>query len=166
MIRGYENNYLACSFRYLNCGFNTYDQLGRGDKLVQYGQYTDKNLVTKTVYSPAVIPFYNFTFTLSILYAPIAMIWHAIVCWIKRKTETTNFHATQFVLAGTVFLYGMALSVMCMHIDRYMFPVYAFAIIILINDIAYGFRNFRQRPYNIKKDKMNHENTHYNTNLQ
>lgn len=153
LIRGYENYHLACSFRYLDYNFNTYDQLGRGDKLIQFGQYTDSNLVTKTIYSPSVIPFYNFTFTLSILYAPIAMIWHAIASWIKRKKENANFHVTQFVLAGTTFFYGMALSVMCMHIDRYMFPVYSFAMIVLINDIVYGYRKIHKRQYCIKKDK-------------
>lgn len=139
-VRGYENYAIGCYPRYYKHGINTYEQLGRGDKLVQYGQYTDDNLTVKILYSPFMIAFHNFLFTFSFIYAPLAMVWHAVVCWLNRKKEAGDFHAIQFILAGTAFLYGMALSIMCMHIDRYMFPVYAFVVVVLIGDIIYWIR--------------------------
>ena len=72
-IRGYENYSIGCFPRYYHYGLNTYEQMGRGDKLVQYGQYTDQNIVTKFLYSHKVILFYNFTFTFSLIYTPFAM---------------------------------------------------------------------------------------------
>lgn len=131
--RGLENTALALYPRYYKLRLNTYDQFGTTERMRQYGVYTDENLVTACLYNKTVRQIYNFVFTVSMLYAPIALIIHTILSLIKRNDI---YHMLQIVLAGTVFLYGMALSFMCMRIDRYMFPVLSFSIIVIVADIV------------------------------
>lgn len=138
-IRGYENENLACKVRNYHFGKNTFsDSDGR---VKQYGSYVDRNIVINTIYSDVMIKIYNFIHTISFVYAPIGMIVHMLIFIFRRKKEETMYHGIMFVLTGTSFLYGMAITVMAMQIDRYLFPVFVFASIACILDIRKSIKS-------------------------
>ncbi len=133
--RGLENMALALYPRYYDYIDNTYDEFGFTESLIPYGQYVDTNIVTEALYSKGMITLSNFLYSISIIYAPISFLIHLIVLlWNFRKKQYDGNNMV-LILSGTVMLYGLAMSMMCMRIDRYMFPVLAFGLMVILLDL-------------------------------
>ena len=163
---GLENVLLAEYPRYYASINNTYEELGTNEEMISLGQYVDDNFVIGKLYNKDALFFNNCLYTIVILYAPISMVLHAILFVCEWRKYRTNSNSIIFSLAGTVFFYGVALSVMCMRIDRYMFPVFGIGIIVLIADIMkLGECIYKGCRVIIKKGKKI-ESTNNNTKLQ
>lgn len=142
LVRGLENASLAEYPILFSTGLNTYEELGVDENVRSLGQYVDHNFVTQTLYSPYFCHFSNAIYTLAILYAPWCFIIHGILF---LKNCKTKIHYFQLLFSGTVFFYGTALSIMCMRIDRYLFPVLTLAILSLATDLFYLCRQLIQK---------------------
>lgn len=102
LLRAQENGSLAEYPRLYGLNLDLYKEMGGNERLIPYGQYTDDNLVTRTIYNGIVRQTYNCLFTLSILYAPAAFVLHLVLFIIKIKTIAKEY-GIQMTLAGTVF---------------------------------------------------------------
>ena len=138
--RGLENFALAEYPRWYDYELNTVEEMGNTETLKQYGVWTDGNVVTECLYDMTVLRIFNFLYTISILYAPFALMLHVILA--LKKETADHYHGKQAILSGTAFFYGCALSAMCMRIDRYAFPILIFALIVLILDVVCVIRYF------------------------